>query len=89
MDIRTALIAGTAFAGVLVAGALAAPLVEGPDDADETQGVPIATASGQPADGTFVQAVNSDWDDDDDDHDDGDRDRDDDDHDDDHDGDDD
>lgn len=82
MDIRTALIAGTAFAGVLVAGALAAPLVEGPDDADETQGVPIATASGQPADGTFVQAVNTSRDDD---NHDGDRDRDDDDHDDDHD----
>lgn len=78
MDIRTALIAGTAFAGVLVAGALAAPLVEGPDDGDQTQGVPIATAVGQPADGTFVQAVNTSRDDDD--HDD-DHDRDDDDHD--------
>lgn len=83
MDIRTALIAGTAFAGVLVAGVLAAPLVEGPDEAGETPGAPIATAVGQPADGTFVQAVNTGWDDDhdDDDHDDRDRDHDDDDHD--------
>ncbi len=45
MDVRTALIAGTAFAGVLIAGAVAAPRGGGSDSAGVSGGTgqPVAT----------------------------------------------
>ncbi|MBK9612113.1 hypothetical protein [Candidatus Amarobacter glycogenicus] len=64
MDKRVAMITGTVFAGVLVAGAIAAPvgpLAGGPGDSDESALVRLADAPGA------VLAVFSDDDDDDDD----------------------
>ncbi|MBK9547406.1 MAG: hypothetical protein IPO51_16465 [Dehalococcoidia bacterium] len=63
MDKRVAMITGTVFAGVLVAGAIAAPvgpLAGGPGDSDESALVRLADAPGA------VLAVFSDEDEDDD-----------------------
>jgi hypothetical protein len=83
MDVKIAVITGAAFAGVLVAGALAAPRGGGDDPQDGAAGPTSIINTG--ADGNFVlepSAIRRD--DDDDDHEDDDHERDHDDDDDDH-----
>lgn len=79
MDVRTALIAGTAFAGVLIAGAVAAPRGGGSDESSSGgTGQPVATNVVQSPAGSFVslpsgtryEREHEDDDDDDRDHDD-------------------
>lgn len=80
MDVRTALIAGTAFAGVLIAGAVAAPRGGGGGSADGSAGASqsLTASTGQAPGDSLVNLVSSsargeherDHDDDDDDHDD-------------------
>lgn len=90
MDARVAIISGTVFAGVLVAGAFASPI--GPalgDDSDSNRQDAALSAGGQPEQPGLLAAYDDDrYEDDDDDryeHDDDDRHGDHDDHDDDHD----
>ncbi len=66
MDVKIAVITGAAFAGVLVAGALAAPRGSGDDEGSGTTGGPTSIINTDAA-GNFVFEPAATWRDDDDD----------------------